>query len=36
MMMCPLMQAVTFIDQNKRMLTYKFSNLHRNGCPEVQ
>ncbi|CAP28863.2 Protein CBR-PLK-1 [Caenorhabditis briggsae] len=34
MMMCPLMQAVTFIDQNKRMLTYKFSNLQRNGCPE--
>ncbi|CAI2305117.1 unnamed protein product [Caenorhabditis sp. 36 PRJEB53466] len=34
MMMCPLMQAVTFIDQNKRMLTYKFSNLEVNGCPE--
>ncbi|EFP02957.1 CRE-PLK-2 protein [Caenorhabditis remanei] len=34
MMMCPLMQAVTFIDQNKRMLTYKFSNLEANGCPE--
>ena len=34
MMMCPLMQAVTFIDQNKRMLTYQFSNLEANGCPE--
>uniref|UniRef100_A0A8R1HIS1 Serine/threonine-protein kinase PLK n=1 Tax=Caenorhabditis japonica TaxID=281687 RepID=A0A8R1HIS1_CAEJA len=34
MMMCPLMQAVTFIDQNKRMLTYKFNHLQRNGCPE--
>uniref|UniRef100_A0A1I7TKM6 Serine/threonine-protein kinase PLK n=1 Tax=Caenorhabditis tropicalis TaxID=1561998 RepID=A0A1I7TKM6_9PELO len=34
MMMCPLMQAVTFIDQNKRMVTYKLSNLQRNGCPE--
>ncbi|CAP24901.1 Protein CBR-PLK-2 [Caenorhabditis briggsae] len=34
MMLCPLMQAVTFIDQNKRMLTFKFSNLELNGCPE--
>lgn len=34
MIMCPLMQAVTFIDQQKRMLTYKFSNLEQNGCPE--
>ncbi|CAD6185708.1 unnamed protein product [Caenorhabditis auriculariae] len=34
MMMCPLMQAVTFIDQQKRILTYKFSNLATNGCPE--
>ncbi|CAB3402676.1 unnamed protein product [Caenorhabditis bovis] len=34
MMMCPLMQAVTFIDQQKRMLVYKFSNLQVNGCPE--
>ncbi|EGT38539.1 hypothetical protein CAEBREN_29611 [Caenorhabditis brenneri] len=34
MMLCPLMQAVTFIDQNKLILTYKFSNLESNGCPE--
>ncbi|CAI5441469.1 unnamed protein product [Caenorhabditis angaria] len=34
MMICPLMQSVTFIDQQKRMLTYKFSNLTTNGCPQ--
>ncbi|CAB3405310.1 unnamed protein product [Caenorhabditis bovis] len=34
MLMCPLMQAVTFIDHQKRMLVYKFSNLQVNGCPE--
>ncbi|CAO4366900.1 unnamed protein product [Caenorhabditis nigoni] len=34
MIMCPLMQAVSFIDQNKRMPTYKFETLRRKGCPE--
>lgn len=34
MVLCPLMQAVTFIDENKRMFTYKFSHLAENGCPE--
>ncbi|CAI5444153.1 unnamed protein product [Caenorhabditis angaria] len=34
MILCPLMHAVTFIDQHKRFSTYKFSHLPKNGCPE--
>ncbi|XP_069689709.1 serine/threonine-protein kinase polo [Periplaneta americana] len=30
--MCPLMAAVTYIDENKNFRTYRFSSIEKNGC----
>lgn len=35
MVICPLMQAVTFIDQDGAVRTYKLIDLQRNGCSKV-
>lgn len=32
--MCPLMQAVTYIDENKNFRTFRFSTLISMGCPK--
>ncbi|PAV62885.1 hypothetical protein WR25_23781 [Diploscapter pachys] len=36
MVICPLMQAVTFIDQDGAVRTYKLIDLQRNGCSKSQ
>jgi len=30
--MCPLMTAVTYIDENKNFRTFRFSSIEENGC----
>lgn len=30
--MCPLMAAVTYIDQEKNFKTYRFQTIQENGC----
>lgn len=30
--MCPLMAAVTYIDQEKNFRTYRFETIQSNGC----
>jgi len=30
--MCPLMAAVTYIDENKNFRTFRFSSIEQNGC----
>lgn len=30
--MCPLMAAVTFIDDDKSFRTFRFSSIEKNGC----
>ncbi|RZB39127.1 Pkinase and/or POLO box domain containing protein [Asbolus verrucosus] len=30
--MCPLMAAITYIDEDKQFRTFRFSSLERNGC----
>lgn len=30
--MCPLMSAITYIDESKRFTTYWFSSIEKNGC----
>jgi polo-like kinase 1 len=31
-MLCPLMQAVTYIDSEKNFRTYRFSTIAEHGC----
>lgn len=31
--LCPLMSAVTTIDNDRQLRTYKFKTLEENGCP---
>lgn len=30
--MCPLMAAVTYIDEDRSFRTFRFSSIERNGC----
>lgn len=30
--MCPLMAAITYIDEEKSFRTFRFSSIEKNGC----
>lgn len=30
--MCPLMEAITYIDEDKSFRTFRFATLEKNGC----
>lgn len=31
-MMCPLMAAISYIDEDKSFRTFRFSSIQKNGC----
>lgn len=31
--MCPLMAAITYIDEDRSFRTFKFETIEKNGCP---